>query len=384
MFGGLAIAAVAGGSTWHQLLLTEEFHRKWKASLKPTDPLPAIPVFDARMCGPVGHAKARRSQMDALQEACLGPLTPAASGLIHLADLLARDWLSRCHSACYADLKEIAALAKRPGLYLLNSAYEWGCTTLAAPSNTGLSARLLRTLDWDFDGLGRYVELVRQEGEAGEYLNVTWPGAVGVLTAMAPGRFAASINYAPDRIIVQPSAISSVNGLLSTINTYLNVSDPPAAHVLRTVFEQARTFEEARTMLEQAAVAKPAIFTLVGLSPSETCVIERDRHQHKTRSGIASAANAWRYSSFPGNWQAVGGDADDPRGDNDERCALIETFAGKEVGEFEWVQEPILNGGTRLAVEADPGMAYIRVRGYEAGDDEDLVEPVTAILNYRA
>ena len=34
---------------------------------------------------------------------------------------------------------------------------------------------------------------------AGEFFNVTWPGYVGVLTALAPDRFGASINQAPLR-----------------------------------------------------------------------------------------------------------------------------------------------------------------------------------------
>jgi hypothetical protein len=34
-------------------------------------------------------------------------------------------------------------------------------------------------------------------GPAGEYHNITWPGYVGILTASAPGRFAAAINQAP-------------------------------------------------------------------------------------------------------------------------------------------------------------------------------------------
>ena len=35
------------------------------------------------------------------------------------------------------------------------------------------------------------------QGPAGEFFNITWPGFVGALTAMAPWRFAAAINQAP-------------------------------------------------------------------------------------------------------------------------------------------------------------------------------------------
>jgi hypothetical protein len=56
---------------------------------------------------------------------------------------------------------------------------------------------LARTLDWPFPGLGRYADVVRLEGPAGEYFSVTWPGYAGVLTATAPSRFTACINQAP-------------------------------------------------------------------------------------------------------------------------------------------------------------------------------------------
>ena len=36
-------------------------------------------------------------------------------------------------------------------------------------------------------------------GAAGEFINVSWPGYAGTLTASAPGRFAAAINQAPLR-----------------------------------------------------------------------------------------------------------------------------------------------------------------------------------------
>ena len=58
---------------------------------------------------------------------------------------------------------------------------------------------LVRTLDWPFAGLGRYAAVARMPGECGDFLSVTWPGYVGALTAMAPGRFAACVNQAPMR-----------------------------------------------------------------------------------------------------------------------------------------------------------------------------------------
>ena len=81
-----------------------------------------------------------------------------------------------------------------------------GCCTAPMPSaarrwpmKAADGPVLRRTLDWPFPGLGRLVEVTRQRGAAGDFLNVTWPGFAGVLTAVAPGRFAASINQAPMR-----------------------------------------------------------------------------------------------------------------------------------------------------------------------------------------
>ena len=82
-----------------------------------------------------------------------------------------------------------------PGIWFLNGCYQWGCTALACEQGGVLW--LVRTLDWPFPGLGRDLEIARMRGTAGDFDNVTWPGYVGVLTASAPGRFAACINQAP-------------------------------------------------------------------------------------------------------------------------------------------------------------------------------------------
>ena len=82
---------------------------------------------------------------------------------------------------------------------MLNMSYEWCCSAGVGADPAGIGNRLLRTLDWPMPGLGRAVVVARQEGAAGRYYNVTWPGYVGVLTAMAPGRFSAAINQPPLR-----------------------------------------------------------------------------------------------------------------------------------------------------------------------------------------
>ena len=93
------------------------------------------------------------------------------------------------------EIEGIATALGFSGVWFLNGSYQWGCTTMARDED-GVPW-LVRTLDWPFPGLGRHVEIAHKWGEAGEFYSVTWPGYVGALTAMAPGRFAASINQAP-------------------------------------------------------------------------------------------------------------------------------------------------------------------------------------------
>jgi hypothetical protein len=85
--------------------------------------------------------------------------------------------------------------ARLSGVWLLNGSYQWACTSLAREED-GVPW-LARTLDWPFPGLGRHTDVVHAKGPAGEYFSITWPGYAGVLTAMAPCRFAACINQAP-------------------------------------------------------------------------------------------------------------------------------------------------------------------------------------------
>jgi hypothetical protein len=332
--------------------------------------LPPIPVFDARDVGPVGHARARLAIMRALLKSCLGTLPSLEQWGVVGLDAAARKWLAATGSAYIAEIDDIAGLLPEKGVFLINAAYEWGCTTLAAPAPDGKSARLFRTLDWDFDGLGRHVEVARQQGPGGDYYNVTWPGAVGVLTAMAPGRFAASINKGP----LPTGAEQSADGMPNL--AVLKTGVLPSMHLLRKVFDQATDFTQARTMLEQTSIAASTIFTLAGLYPDQTCVIERKPDDFVTHMGTSIAANTWNYASLAKQWP----DEKDDDGDSASRRNAIAPFAGRNAAPFAWVKPPLRNGITRLAVEADPAKGSLRVRGYEvAADDADAV-PVTADL----
>jgi hypothetical protein len=155
--------------------------------------LVTIPLIDIRDGGPIAHATQERARARALRDACVSWLPGVIRMLLPAMDAMTRRWLARSRSPY---VKEIAAIAGQfafPGIWFLNGSYQWGCTTLAREQDDG-GPWLARTLDWPFPGVGRYIEIARVRGAAGEFFSVTWPGYVGTLTAMAPGRFAAAIN----------------------------------------------------------------------------------------------------------------------------------------------------------------------------------------------
>ena len=119
-----------------------------------------------------------------------------ASGRRHLGTLPLRfldkrseKWAGRTGNPFLHEVRAVTA-GRPQGLWFMNFCYEWGCTTGAATPE-GKSAPLLRrTLDWPFDEIGRNLVLVRQAGPKGLNLYPTWPGYLGAISGMAPGRFA--------------------------------------------------------------------------------------------------------------------------------------------------------------------------------------------------
>ena len=113
----------------------------------------------------------------------------------------------------------------------------------------------LRTLDWEFPGLGKNTVVYHMiNAPAGDFYNISFPGYVGVLTAVAPGRFSASINYAT------PVDFPSL--------------DWPPSHLLRHIFETCADYEEALETLENTPTGSPALITLVGTEKNQAAIIE--------------------------------------------------------------------------------------------------------------
>ncbi|HET6376820.1 MAG TPA: hypothetical protein VFG05_00700 [Methylocella sp.] len=333
--------------------------------------LPAIPVIDARESGAVGHAAQSRARASALRDGCIASLPRAMAPLVPALDKAAQRWLSRSCSPYVAEIGEIAATLGFSGIWMLNCSYQWGCTSLAREEE-GVPW-LARTLDWPFPGLGLHADVVCAQGPAGDYVSVTWPGYAGVLTAIAPGRFAACINQAPMRRRTRHPWLRLYDIAANGFGTWGTVHMPPD-QLLRQAFETCATFAAAKKMLESAPVARPVIYTLIGSAPGEKCVIERTETGYVTREAATAAANDW----VPGRtgWEARIAAArfftctpEEAAGRCEARRSALAQWPGRLAqGRFEWVLPPVLNPYTRLAVVMSPGAGVLRAVGFEMTD----------------
>lgn len=311
--------------------------------------LPEIPHFDIGGSRSPALAQADPDRFRAIMAAGAAHYGRRA---LSVGDAVSRRWLARRANPFAGEIAEIAAGAAGPGAYLLNLSYEWTCTASAAADPSGAGNRLLRTLDWPLNGLGRHVVVARMRGAAGSYENVTWPGFAGVATAMAPGRFAAAINQPPMR---KWTSSCWFDWGINRWRLWRRCALPPM-HVLRQAFETCRTYAEARRRLIETPLAMPAFFTLSGVEPDEGCVIEREEDAAYVRDAPASAANHWVAGSAAGR---------DRGADSPERLTLMETLRDASADDFAWVRPPILNATTRLAVIANAKRGLLVVQGWE-------------------
>jgi hypothetical protein len=339
-----------------------------------TEVLPEIAVVDVRDGGPVRHARERAAGAQALRDDCLAWFPGLAKPLVPWMDHLARTWLVRSGSPYIADIEAIAAALKFPGIWLLNGSYQWGCTALARTEAD--VPWLARTLDWPFPGLGRHAEVAHMRGPAGDYFSVTWPGYVGVLTGLAPGRFAGAINQAPLWRRTRHPRLRFYDIAANAVNTWRHVRHIPPDQLLRTVFEECASFAQARQRLETTPIARPVIYTLAGMRPGEACVIERTEQGFATRESSTCAANDWHDATA--GWEGrVGADvvmtctpAEAAAASRRRREALAGWNGTFTRDSFTWVAAPVLNRFTRIAVEMCAASGRLRVAGYEYEDGE--------------
>jgi len=341
--------------------------------------LASVPVVDVRDGGPLRHAAESRERARALRDECIRWLPRVAAGMLPAIDLVTRRWLLQSRSSYAGEVKAVASELDFSGVWFLNGCYQWGCTAVSREQDG--AAWVARTLDWPFPGLGRHVEIARMQGPAGEFYNVTWPGYVGVLTASAPGRFAACINQAPMWRRTSLPWLRPYDIALNLRHTW-RISHIPPDHLLRDVFETCTTFAEAKHRLETTPIARPVIYILAGCHPDERCVIERTLDGFSSRTDDTCAANDW-YLSQP-RWEPrVAAEAfftrtgEEAAENSRTRRDQLAVWAGAFGTEFDWVTPPVLNSQTRVAVEMCPASGAVRVTGFEQPEASELPEPVT-------
>ncbi len=348
--------------------------------------LPAVPVVDVREDGPLGHAARSSAHARALRDACLGFFPRAGLPLVPVLDRVAKNWLTRSRSPYVAEIAQIADTLGFSGVWLLNASYQWGCTALAREQD-GVPW-LIRTLDWPFTGLGRYTEVAHMRGAGGDFFSVTWPGYVGALTAMAPFRFAACINQAPMRRRFAHRWLRLYDFAANGIAIWARVDYMPPDQLLRYTFEHCEDYGAARRMLETTPVARPVIYTLVGVKPGERCVVERTETGFVTREHDTSAANDWvpRRPDWEGRIGTrrflTSSFADAGDYSRARREALAGWGGAVSEASFDWVTPPVLNPYTRLAVAMAPACGVLRFRGYDATGDA-LPAPVTQMCEIK-
>ncbi len=319
----------------------------------------AIPLIDAGNGGPLALVEAAPER---LRDVLAMGRRHYGRVALRLGDWAGRRWLAKSDNPYCGEIAAVAARAGRPGAFLLNLSYEWTCTTGIGPDPSGNGARMLRTLDWPLDGLGGNLVVARHDAGMGPYYNVTWPGLVGVATAMAPGRFAVALNQAPMR---RYGPWCWLDWSIARGRWWRSRAIPPI-HLLRRVCDTCRTYAEARAVLCETALCLPAFFTLSGIAPEQGCVIERLEDQAAVHQAPASAANHWMSFRV----------ADRPRGeDSVGRWQMMEQARERTASDFSWLVPPILNQTTRVAVIANAAQGFLMVQGFEAHG------PATAVFS---
>jgi hypothetical protein len=319
----------------------------------------SIPVIDIGAAPPVELVRRARPQAEALLAAARRQFTGV---LVALGDRRAKRWLARAGNPYRADMDAIALELGRGGIHGLNLSYEWACTTGVAPAGDGGSMILRRTLDWPFHGVGRNAVVARKASAAGPWLDITWPGFVGVFTGLAPGRFAAAINQAPLR---RRTGFMPADWLADRIAVGRSTALPPC-HLLRQVFETCATYAEAKAALTETPICLPALFSLAGARPGEGCIIERTEDAAAVTEAPACVANHWLTDRF-GRGAARGFDSVG-------RQAGLAACVYDPAEPLAWVVPPVANPYTRLAAVLEPN-AGLSVQGWEKHG------PVTQILH---
>ena len=311
--------------------------------------LPTVPLFE--VAAPAAETLMRLAP-DLLKELMAQVRRCYGDFLLALGDRASWRWLERTGNPYRHEIDGVRRSLGCPGAVMLNMSYEWSCSAGVGTDPTGVGNRLLRTLDWPLPGLGRALVVARQQGAAGCYYNATWPGYVGVLTAMAPGRFSAAINQPPLRRL---TGSLPLDWALGRFSIYRQGGLPPS-HLLRRVFDECRDYEDAKRMLVETPVCLPTFFSLSGRSAEQGCVIERTETAAVVHEAPFCITN---------HWVGVDRRGHDRGNDSIGRRLCMQRALPSADDTFCWLAAPTLNRYTRLVAAANAARGFLSVQGWE-------------------
>lgn len=321
---------------------------------------PVIPYIDIRKTGLPDFVARNRDKTIALIQSIKGlkgeMAAKASKPLFMMSDKISERWLRKTQNPYYNEIRQFQKDLKIQGVYTLNLSYEWGCTTSVIDTKNG--PIMTRVLDWPFPSMDDSMVVLHQQGPAGDFHNVTWPGLSGVFNAVAKGRFSAAINQAPIRRSKFGTKFSDQH--LGRFR-FRRTNAMPPAHLLRKVMEEAKDYTEARRMLSETPIAIPVIFTLAGTKPGEGCVIERTEtaaYVREMKNCRVSVSNHFQSElAQKEKWT--------PR----RECSYPRAIAGNKIklsdvdGKFSWFKAPIANEYSRLAMTGNARKGKINLVG---------------------
>lgn len=162
----------------------------------------------------------------------------------------------------YSDFSENQVLITN--LYYDALKFVFGCTSFCV---TNQKEKLhARNLDWWSENniLGEFTKLFDfQRNGKTRYSLVSWPGFIGALSGVKPGRFSITLN-----------------AVLSNEAPQFAI---PITFLIRDVLENAETFDQAVKMLSETSIASDCLLMVVGTNDGESVVIERTPTAFKWR-----------------------------------------------------------------------------------------------------
>lgn len=290
---------------------------------------------------------------------------------VKLAEGPSRRWLERRQNPYLPEIARIAKAVGRRGGYFFNIVYEWGCSTSVARDPAGEGARMIRVLDWELRGMAKHTVIAEQQTPVGPFYNLTWPGYAGVVTGMAPGRFAAAINQGPRFVAYKSFWLNEIAARWRMLHCGAAI---PATHLLRRAFEAAANFEEAIAVLMKTdeAVATPAIFVVSGTSEHDGAIVEACGHERRvTRMNGAplGIANNWISPDLHGVPHAPAREwagAMTAEQDSAMRRAGICRMQDGPFGGAATLPPPMLNSRTVMVAEMNARTGHMRIEALES------------------